>query len=386
MLSESAIRKAVPREKRYVLHDGNGLYLEVMPSGKKFWRIRMQFDGVVYRRSLGEYPFVSMKDARAACRALKLKAAVGENPFAAAEGRSFEVVAREWLRVKVVPIRSPRHVTGIVSKLELYVLPSLGERSLRSITAPELLRVLRPIEEKGLYETAHRTLQICGQVFRYGIATGDGERDVAADLRGALITVPKRHFPTIVRQEEVHALMRAIRGLDSPVIRCALLLQAFTFVRPGELRTAEWREFDLDRAEWEIPREKTKMKRSHLVPLSRQALEVLEELRGWSGSGRFLFPSARSKDRPMSDATANAALRRLGYTKEEFTGHSFRSMASTVLNENGWNRDWVERQLGHVEKNAIRAAYNHAEYLEDRRRMMEWWGEWVGGSEADTLI
>ena len=220
---------------------------------------------------------------------------------------------------------------------------------------------------------------ICSQIFRYGVAIGLVERDIAADLRGALMPVKSKRYPTITDPQEIGALMRAIKSINgSEIVRCALLLLAYTFVRPGELRTAEWNEIDFITAEWRIPAEKMKMKRMHIVPLSRQAMDVLEEIKPFTyPTSRYIFPSIRNFNRPMSDTTINAALRRLGYGKEEFTGHGFRSMASTILNENGWPADVIERQLAHVEKNTVRAAYNHAEYLDQRREMMQWWADWL---------
>jgi integrase len=220
--------------------------------------------------------------------------------------------------------------------------------------------------------------QVCGQVFRYGVATGRVERDVTADLKGALSDVPEKHYPTITAPEEIGGLMRAIDGLNGSLgVRLALKLQAYTFVRPGELRKAEWKEIDLDKAEWRIPPARMKMKRLHIVPLSTQALDVLRELRLFTGEMKYLFPTFRSTERPMSDATVNAALRRLSYKQDVFTGHSFRSMASTILNEHQFNRDWIERQLAHVEGNSVRAAYNYADYLPERRKMMQWWADWL---------
>ncbi len=379
MLTDVAIKRLQPKEKRYMLSDSNGLYIEVLPSGKKYWRVRVTVDGYEYRRSLGQYPSVSLKDARRCRDKIKLKLAIGENPFETKRGKSFEAVAKDWLEKKVFPIRTQNHIRTVTSRLDRLVLPYIGQMPIKSITPPEVLTLLRRIEERGTYETAHRVLQICGQVFRYGIAIGEAERDITADLRGALIPVKPNRYPTITDPVEIGALMRAIEGLNgSLIVRCALQLQAYTFVRPGELRKAEWVEFDLQGQEWRIPAEKMKMKRLHIVPLSDQAISVLKEIYPVTGlRSKYIFPTVRDPNRPMSDATANAALRRLGYEKEKFTGHGFRSMASTILNEHGWPSDVIERQLAHIERNAVRAAYNHAEYLDQRREMMSWWGSWL---------
>ena len=233
-----------------------------------------------------------------------------------------------------------------------------------------MLQVIRRIEARGAVETAHRALQNCGQIFRYGVATGRCARDPSPDLRGAITPVQKTHFASIREPAAIGELMRAIHGyMGEFVTRCALQLAALTFVRPGELRYAEWSEFDLDAAQWRIPGSKMKMGRDHIVPLSRQAVDVLRDLEPLTGQGRYVFPSIRSKQRPMSENTVNGALRRLGYTREEMTGHGFRSMASTILNEQQWPPDVIERQLAHGEKNQVRAAYNHAEHLPERKRM-----------------
>jgi integrase len=264
--------------------------------------------------------------------------------------------------------------------LEQGIFPWLGAKPIREIAAPDLLAALRRIEERGAIETAHRTKQACGQVFRYAVATGRAERDPTGDLRGAIPPANGKRFATITEPKAVGKLLRAIEGYEgSFIVRCALRLAPLVFVRPGELRTAEWAEFDLERAEWRIPGEKMKMKSPHMVPLSRQALEVLGELHPLTGSGRYLFPGERSKDRPMSSNTVNAALRRMGYGSDEMTGHGFRAMACSILNEQGWNPDAIERQLAHAERSKVRAAYLRSEYLDERRRMMQAWADYLDG-------
>ncbi len=386
-LTDAAVRNAKPRERPFKLFDGRGLYLEVAPSGGKWWRFKYRIDGKEKRISLGVYPDVSLKEARERREAARKLVAAGVDPSEARKAErlarrevranSFETVAREWF-AKRSSVWSEGHARRIIRRLERDVFPYIGLRPVGEISAPELLKVLRRIENRGAVETAHRALQECGQIFRYAIATGRAERDVAADLRGALQPVKGRHHPSITDPKKLGELLRAIDGYEgSPITRCALQLAALTFVRPGELRRAEWSEVSFDAAEWRIPAEKMKARRPHIVPLSRQALKALEELHPLTGYGRFLFPSVRTETRPMSENTVNAALRRLGYTKDEMTGHGFRSIASTLLHEQGWPPDAIERQLAHAERNSVRAAYNYAEYLPERREMMQAWADYL---------
>lgn len=260
-------------------------------------------------------------------------------------------------------------------------------RPIVDITAPELLTVMRRIEKRGALETAHRALGNCGKVFRYAISTQRAVRDPSGDLRGALPPVKSDHHPSITDPEAIGELLRAIQGYQgSFVTRCALQLAPLLFVCPGELRRAEWNEFDIDGCEWRIPASKMKMGAVHIVPLSKQSILLLKELHSFTGHGRYLFPSIRTPDRPMSDNTVLSALRRLGYEKNEMTGHGFRSMASTVLNEQGWNFDAIERQLAHSERNTVRAAYNYAEYLPERRKMMQHWADYLESLQNGASI
>ena len=294
-----------------------------------------------------------------------------------ADGNTFQAVALEWF-VKRSPKWVPSHSVRIRKRLEKDLFPHLGARRIAELKAPDLLVALRRIEARGAIETAHRALQNCGEIFRYAIATGRAERDWAADLRGALESPKEKHHASITDPKKVGALLRAIASYaGTSGVRRALQLAPLTFVRPGELRKAEWTEFDLEAAEWRIPGARMKMREQHLVPLSVQAVSALRELHEYTGRGRYVFPGARSSDRPMSDNTVNAALRRLGYGKEEMTGHGFRSMASTLLNEQGWNRDAIERQLAHAERDNVRAAYNFAEHLPERRKMMQAWADYL---------
>ena len=381
-LTDVIVRKAEARSASYKLPDGRGLYLLVMPNGHKYWRMRYSWRGKENTLAFGVYPDVSLKMARMKRDEARLTLAQGLNPKTGrASGRLFEDVAREWFAKNIQAVRSEGHAQTVLSRLEHLIFPSLGHRPAGEITAQDILNMLRPLEARGVLETAHRVLQICGQVLRYAVARGEAERDPTADLRGALPPKKPKHHASLTDTAEVAGLVRAIESFTGgKVVHCALRFSLLTFARPGEIRHAEWSEVDLDAEEWRIPAEKMKKRRPHIVPLSRQAAEVLVEMRGVSGHGRYVFPSLRNLargDRPMSENTIAAALRRMGYEKEQMSAHGFRSLASTLLHENDWPSDVIERQLAHVEGNAVRAAYNHAEYLPERRRMMQWWADYL---------
>jgi len=386
-LTDRAIRNAKPRAKFYRVADEKGMYLEVTPKGSKYWRLKYRFAGKEKRLALGVYPDVSLAAARKRRDEAREQLAHGIDPAAHRKARkavtavgaanSFEVVAREWF-AKYAPTWAPGHADKIIRRLEKDIFPWIGGRPIAEVTAPELLAVLRRIESRGAIETAHRAQQNCGQVFRYAIATGRAERDPSADLRGALTPVKEKHHASITDPKAIGELLRVIEGYQgSLVTKCALRLAPLVFVRPGELRKAEWSEFNLDDAEWRIRAQRMKMREQHIVPLSTQAVAILRELHALTGTGRYVFPGARTNGRPMSENTVNAALRRLGYAKDEMTGHGFRSMASTILNELGWHRDAIERQLAHAERNAMRAAYNFAQHLAERRKMMQAWADYL---------
>ena len=369
------------------LTDGQGLYILVKERGKGWWRFDYRFQGKRKTLSMGVYPDVSLSEARQRRDDARQQVARGIDPShsrhaekAARAGRnSFEAVAREWF-TKRQQGWSKGHADRIIRRLERDVFPWIGAEPITAIKPATVLTALRRVEARGAIETAHRAMQTCSQIFRYAVASGRVESDPTRDLKNALERVKENHFSAIVKPSEVGALLRAIDGYEgSYVTRAALQLAPLTFVRPGELRQAEWSEVDLQASEWRIPAEKMKARRPHIVPLSREAVNVLNELNALTGRGRYLFPSVRTSGRPMSENTVNAALRRLGYTKEEMTGHGFRSMASTLLNEQGFNRDAIERQLAHVEGNAVRAAYNYAEYLPERRQMMQDWADYLEG-------
>lgn len=386
-LTATAAKNAKARATPYKLVDGGGMYLLVTAKGQKWWRLDYRLNGKRQTISLGTYPDVPLKLARERRQAAREVVAKGHSPSverqkekaAKDSATSFQAVAEEWLG-KYRPKWAPKHTEKVEGRLKIHVYPWLGKEPVGDITAASLLSVLRRIEASGAHETAHRVRQHCGQVFRYAIATGRTLTDVTQGLRGALAPAQVKHHASITEPKAIGALLRAIDAYTGHfVTRCALKLAPLVFVRPGELRNAEWAEFDLDDAEWRIPAEKMKMRKPHIVPLSAQAVEVLRELHPLTGNGRYVFPGIRSRLRPMSDATLTNALRNMGYSGDEMTVHGFRSMASTRLNEMGWHRDAIERQLAHIEGNEVRAAYNYAEHLPERKKMLQAWADYLGG-------
>lgn len=394
-LTDIAARSAKPREKTYRISDANGLYLEISPTGGKWWRLKYRFGTKEKRLALGVYPEVSLKDAREKrAEARKLLANgvdPGEIKKAARTGHdecsenSFEVVAREW-HTKFTPGWTASHAKTIIDRLTRDVFPALGARQIDKIKAPELLSALRRVEARGALETAHRIRTVCGQVFRYAIATGRAERDISADLKGALPPSIPSHLAAVTDPVKVAELLRAIDNyLGSSVVKGALQFASHTFVRPGELRLAEWTEFDLDGSTWNIPAARMKMKVAHLVPLSTQSLSILRELQAITGRRRFVFPCHRSKSRPMSNNAINAALRRMGYEKDEMTGHGFRAMARTILDEELQVRpDFIEHQLAHAVRDPLGRAYNRTSHLVERRKMMQVWSDYLDSLKAGT--
>jgi len=394
-LSDIAARNAKAKEKPYKIADEKGLYLLIHPNGSKYWRMDYRFNGKRKTLALGVYPDVPLagrmdankylEGARDLRDAAKRKLKEGIDPAAEKKAKarqqsasvSFEDVAREWYG-KQATCWKPGHAVTVINRLESNVFPWLGSMPIGEIEPPEVLAVLRRIESRGAVETAHRVKSICGQVFRYAVATGQAKRDPVPDLKGALSPVQSVSMPTITSPKRVGELMRAIQGYEGThVVRCALQIAPYVFVRPGELRHAEWAEVDLDKAEWRIPAEKMKMKRMHIVPLSHQVVAILRDLKPLTGRGKYLFPSVRTDTRPMSENTINAALRRIGFDKGEIVGHGFRAMASTILHEHGWKSDVIERQLAHIEGNKVKGAYNHAEHLPERKALMQQWADYL---------
>lgn len=390
MLTSTKIHSAKPLEKPYKLSDSGGLYLLINPNDSRWWRLKYRFEGREKGLSLGVYPHVSLQQARSQRDEAKKAVANGIDPSVkrqaekSATANTFEAVAREWLALQQKKLAQTTYDKAVAT-LETLVFPYIGSRPIAKLAAADVLKVLKRIEGRGIHETAHRTRQRCSQVFRFAVQTGRAEHDVTADLRGALASVESEHHAAITEPARIGELLRAIDGYSGhPVTAYALKLAPLLFVRPGELRHAEWTEFVLDGHEphWRIPAEKMKMGEQHVVPLSKQALALLHELQPLTGGGQYLFPSLRSGSRPMSENTVNAALRRLGYASDEMTGHGFRSLASTNLNEQGYHPDLIELQLAHAERNKVRAAYNKAQRLPERRQMMQAWANYLDGLRA----
>jgi integrase len=397
-LTDTAIRNAKPGEKPVRLFGGGGLYLEVSPTGGKWWRLKYRFEGKEKRLSLGVYPDVSLKDARDRRDASRKLLADGIDPSenrkaikstrADKAANSFEVVAREWF-AKYSSTWAANHGDRIIRRFERDIFPWIGGRPIAEVSAPELLAVVRRIESRGALETAHRALGNCGQVFRYAVATGRAVRDPCGDLRGALPPVKGQHFAATTEPKRFAELLRAMDGYEGTLtVRCALRLAPLVFVRPGELRKAEWADIDLDTVEWRYT--VTKTQTPHIVPLSRQAVQILRELHSLTGRGRFVFPSARSNARPMSDNAILAAMRRMGIGKDEMSGHGFRAVARTILDEVlGVRPDYIEHQLAHAVRDPNGRAYNRTAHLPERRRMMQQWADYLdnlkGGAEVIPL-
>ena len=387
MLNDTRVRNAKGGHRPIKLSDSGGLYLLLTPNGSKLWRLAYRFGGKQKTLALGIYPTITLKQARERRDAAKRLLADKIDPSIqrriekqnATTGNTFRPVASELL--EKLEREGLAEVTLAKKRWLLdFAYSSIGDRPIDKITAPELLSVLRRVEAGGSYETARRLRSTCGMVFRYAIATGRAERDVSIDLRGALTTPKVTHRAAIVDPAGIGALLRAIDGYDGLLVTThALRLAPLVFVRPGELRQAEWAELDLEESEWRISASKMKMRRPHRVPLSRQAVAIIRDLQAITGGGRWLFPSVRTTARPMSENTLNAALRRLGYSSDQMTAHGFRAMASTRLNEMGrWNPDAIERQLGHQEADDVRRAYMHAaEFWTERVKMMQAWADYL---------
>ncbi len=399
-LTDTAVRNAKPKDKPYRIADGGGLAIEILSAGGKYWRLRYRWHGVAKCLALGVYPNVTLAEARAARDVAKKQIAQGLNPAqekkriklgaAVEQKNSFKVIAKEWHKNRS-DAWSERHSQKILNQLEKDIFPSLGARPITGITAEELLVVIREIESRDALHTSRSSLQTCGQIFRYAIATGRAKHNPSPDLRGALKTRPVKHRNRINDAELPQLLLKIHNYSNNPQAKgdfqtqLALRLLALTFVRTKELRFAEWSEINFEKQEWRIPAEKMKMGREHIVPLSTQSIAVLQELKNITGAHTWLFPNANSFKKVMSENTVLYALYRMGY-HGRMTGHGFRGLASTILNENGFDSDWIERQLAHVEGNEIRAAYNHAEYLPQRRKMMQWWGDYLDQRMAENKL
>ncbi|VAV90599.1 Integrase [hydrothermal vent metagenome] len=387
-LTAIAVKAAKGKAKPYKLSDSEGLYLFVHPNGRRYWRMNYRHLGKQKTLAFGIWPDVSLADARGKRDSARRLLAKGTDPSdqakldkiaaSVAAANTFKAIAEEWLSKIEQDGLSPVTLKKTHWFLS-FIYPALGNRPITEISAHELLIALRKVEARGCYDTANRTLSTCSRVFRYAIATARADRDVCPDLKGALITPTVTHRSAITTANEAGALMRAIGGFEGNALtRTALRLLPHVFVRPGELRFAEWVDFDIEKAVWTIPIEKTKMRKAHSIPLSIQALEILSQIEHDAALSPYFFPSLRSVDRPMSENTINAALRHMGYAKDEMTGHGFRAMAATLLNEMGiWNADAIERQLAHSDKDSVRSAYTRGEYWDERVKMMQHWSDYL---------
>lgn len=395
MLTETQVRNAKPSLKPLRLFDAGGMYLEIAPNGGKWWRLKYRHLGKEKRMSLGVYPDVGLKIARERRNEARKLLTDGVDPSenrkairasqVERSGNSFEVVAREWFG-KYSPSWAACHSSRIIRRFEKDIFPWLGDRPVAEIKAKELLAVIRRLEQRGVLETAHRALASCGQVFRYAVATGRAERDPTGDLRGALPPVKGEHFAAITEPKKVGMLLRVLDGYDgSLVVQCALKLAPLVFVRPGELRMAEWEDIDFDQAEWRYMVNKTDTQ--HIVPLAMQSLAILRTLQSLTGGGKYVFPSSRSFKRPMSDNAILAAMRRMGISKEEMSGHGFRAMARTILDEVLNARpDLIEHQLAHAVRDPNGRAYNRTAHLVERKKMMQMWADYLDGLKKGAEV
>lgn len=387
-LTDTAARNAKPREKEYKLADSGGLYLLVTPAGGKLWRLKFRIDGREKKLSIGSYPEISLAEARKRRDEAREQMAAGKDPSRekqlakhraqVAAANTFAEIGQEYLGK-----RKREGLSGSTSGKADYYLsrltPALGRMPVGEITASDVLAVLRVFEKQGKHETANRLLQLASRIFRYAVATARLTSDPTRDLRGAITTPKVKHYAAITDADGTGKLLRAIDGYEGGgMTRLALQLAPHVFVRPGELRQAEWSEIDLEKALWIIPAEKMKMRKPHQVPLSRQAVALLREAAGLTGAKGYVFPSVRTNARPMSENTINAGLRRLGYSKDEMTAHGFRSMASTLLNESGkFSPDAIERALAHSDSDSVRAAYHRGAHWQERVEMAQWWSDYL---------
>lgn len=396
-LTNTAIHNAKPATKAFRLFDGGGLYLEVAPSGGKWWRLKYRFDGKEKRLSLGVYPAVSLREAREKRDEAKKLHAQGIDPSqnrksakairAQKLANNFEILAREFFN-KPSLAKRVKHSNRVIRRLEIHAFPTIGLKPIDEIKAPDLLSMVNPLEKQGKLETAHRVLQICSQVFRYAIATGRATYNPVPDLRGALSPVQKRHMAALTEPKDVAILLRSIDGYEGYfVTKSALRLAPLFFVRPGELRQAEWAEFDFEKTEWNIPAARMKMNEPHLVPLSQQAIAILKELQTYTGSGRYVFPNLRTNLRPMSDMAMLSALRAMGYSRDQMTPHGFRATARTILDQVlGFKVDIIEHQLAHAVRDPLGRAYNRTTHLPERRKMMQRWANYLDELKAGGQV
>lgn len=395
-LTATSVKNAKPTDKTQRLFDGGGLYLEISPQGGKWWRLKYRYAGKEKRLSLGTYPDTSLKEARERRAEARKLLRDGVDPSerrkqAKAERRtrhanSFEAIAREWFETRS-PNWAPAHADKIIRRLERDVFPLLGRRPITEITGPELLDVIRRIADRGAVETSRRALGNVGQVYRYAMATGRAEADLSRALWDGMPKAKGSHLASVTDPERVGEILRMIWDYPgTPSVAAALKLGPLTFVRPGELRMARWADLDLEKAEWRFTTSKTKSE--HIVPLSRQALGILRDLQPFTGRSIYVFPSTRGNRRPMSDMAVNAAMRRAGVDKSEFTGHGWRATARTMLDEVlGFRPDFIEHQLAHAVRDPNGRAYNRTKYLPERRKMMQAWADYLDSlRESDNIV
>jgi integrase len=385
-LTAREVQEAKPKAKRYALHDGDGLILEILPSGSKIWRFRDQRGEREIKVTLGKYPYLSLQEAREKRHELKKAQINGIDIREALNPPKvpvFNEIADEWYMRNMEGKRNGRHLKDIRSMLTRYLLPALGARPVTEITAPELLQTLHRIQDLGYVVLTHKVKQVAGQVLQYAVLTGRAVHNVAADLKGALQPIRYKHHPSVTAPKDVAELMKKIDAYPTPIIRLVMLFSAYTFQRPGEIREAEWSEFDLDAAEWRIPAQRMKKEREHIVPLSRQVIEILRQAKYLNNNGgKYVFPSpfpslSWDKERCLSSTAIRGALLAMGYEQGTMTAHGFRSLASTNLNAQGVDKELVEIQLSHRDEDHIRAAYNFADRLPDRKVMMQDWPDWL---------
>jgi len=384
-LNEIKCKNFKPSNKAQKFSDEKGLYLEVAPNGSKYWRMKFRFAGKEKRLAIGVYPETSLKEARDKRDEARKMLQTGIDPSAAKKAakerlklnheNSFEAITLEWHQ-KQAPTWTEKYAKVVLRRLKIDIFPSIGNTPINQITAPDLLHTLRKIEARGAIDLTHRMHQVTGQILRYAIATKRADRDVSADLRGAFQTQKKKNHPYL-KEDELPKFLQNLGGYDGEEqTQTALKLLLLTFVRTGELRGAKWEEINFDKAEWRIPAERMKMKELHIVPLSKQAIELFKKQQQISHNREYVFPNSHKPQGFMSENTMLYAIYRMGYHSRA-TGHGFRATASTILNEHGYKPDVIERQLAHGERNAIRAAYNHAQHLPERREMMQWWGDYL---------
>ena len=396
-LTDVAIRNVLPRERPFRLFDGGAMYLEVHPSGAKYWRLKYRWQGREKRLALGVYPKVGLKDARGRRDKAKQSLENGIDPGQARKtlkaarvvesAGTFRAIATEWI-ARNSQRWVPAHLARLQRRFETDVYPLIGDRPMAGLAATDLLAVGRRIEARGAHDTAHRALRECSQVFRYGVAIGRVDRDPSADLRGALAPVNRTsHFAAITDPRAIGPLLRKLHAYaGSPVVQAALQLAPLVFVRPGELRKAQWSEIDLRGQQWVIPSARMKMRQEHVVPLASQSVDILTRLQALTGEAMYVFPSSGSNERPMSDNTVLLALRRLSIGRDEMSGHGFRAMARTVLDEVlGLRVDIIEHQLAHKVRDPLGRAYNRAQFLEERRAMMQRWADYLDTLRMDKV-